>query len=186
MHENPSLYFGNSWQHLHVYIIITLNEICEQITSKRFGTTYYRPVTGYKQSKATTGWWVPTSHKALVPMRAPYQTRLLKCPPVVGAGIEPRLSDQELDPLTTRLTWSQYNVLEDYSRPHQLNRKKIKINRTCERPPKTSKLILSQLLCPPLIHCETWWSLVFASFIRHIKIINLIKIKLCSAPIWWS
>ena len=32
-----------------------LNEICEQITSKRFDTTYYRPVTGYKQSKVTTG-----------------------------------------------------------------------------------------------------------------------------------
>ena len=36
-------------------IYIPLNEICEQITSKRFGTTYYHPVTGYKQLKATTG-----------------------------------------------------------------------------------------------------------------------------------
>ena len=39
-----------------------------------------------------------TSHKALVPMRAPYRTRLLKCPPVVGPGFEPRSSDRELDP----------------------------------------------------------------------------------------
>ena len=34
--------------------------MCEQITSKQFGTTYYRPVNGYKQWKAT--------------MRAPYRT----------------------------------------------------------------------------------------------------------------
>ena len=26
-----------------------LNEVCEQITSKRFGTSYFRQVTGYKQ-----------------------------------------------------------------------------------------------------------------------------------------
>ena len=41
-----------------------LNEICEQITSKRLGTTYYSPVTGYKQSEATTGWWVPLQSKS--------------------------------------------------------------------------------------------------------------------------
>ena len=40
---------------LYEFIYIPLNEICEQITSKRFGTSYYRPVTGYKQSIATTG-----------------------------------------------------------------------------------------------------------------------------------
>ena len=44
-------------------------------------------------------------HKALVPMRTPYRTRLLKCPQVVGAGFKSRSSDRELDPLTTWLTW---------------------------------------------------------------------------------
>ena len=38
---------------------------------------------------------VPTSHKALVPMRAPYRTCLLKLPPVVSAGFEPMSSDRE-------------------------------------------------------------------------------------------
>ena len=102
------------------FIYIPFYEIFVQITSKRFGTTYYRPVTGHKQSKATTGWWVPTSHKALVLMRAPYRTRLLKCPPVVGAGFEPRSSDREFDPLTTRLTW--YVIIEQEVAPLQISR----------------------------------------------------------------
>ena len=77
---------------------------CELITSKRCCTTCYCLVTGYKQSKATTGRWVPTLHKGLLPMRAPYQTRLLKCPPVFGAGFETRSSGRKLDSLITMLT----------------------------------------------------------------------------------
>ena len=77
---------------------------CELITSKRCCTTCYCLVTGYKQSKATTGRWVPTLHKGLLPMIAPYQTRLLKCPPVFGARFETRSSGRELDSLITMLT----------------------------------------------------------------------------------
>ena len=43
---------------MNEFIYIPLNEICEQITSMRFGPTYYRSVTGYKQSKTTISWWV--------------------------------------------------------------------------------------------------------------------------------
>ena len=46
----------------------------EQITSNQFVATYYLPVTKYKQSKATTGQWVPTLRKALVHMRTPSWT----------------------------------------------------------------------------------------------------------------
>ena len=133
-HQNWTSWVGNAWvfcpiltSFIYLYniiwyefIYIPLYEIFVQITSKRFGTTYYRPVTGHKQSKATTGWWVPTSHKALVLMRAPYRTRLLKCPPVVGAGFEPRSSDREFDPLTTRLTW--YVIIEQEVAPLQISR----------------------------------------------------------------
>ena len=36
--------------YIYEFIDIPLDEICEQITAMRFGTTYYRPVTKYKQS----------------------------------------------------------------------------------------------------------------------------------------
>ena len=84
--DKHSYSFIEIWDMRYKFICIPLNEIYEQITSRRFGTIYYCPITGYKQSKATTGWWVPISHKALVLMRAPYRTWLFKCPPGVGAG----------------------------------------------------------------------------------------------------
>ena len=77
-----------------------LNEICEQITSKRLALHITARSLGTSNRKPPMG----TSHKVLVPMRAPYRTRLLKCPPVVGAGLEPQYSDRELYLLSTRLT----------------------------------------------------------------------------------
>ena len=48
-------------------LFILLNEICKQITYRWFDTECYHQDSDYMQSKATTGLWVPTSHKALVP-----------------------------------------------------------------------------------------------------------------------
>ena len=42
-------------------------------------------------------------------MSTPYLTWFLKCPPAVGVGFEPRLSDQEADQLTTKLTRGVYS-----------------------------------------------------------------------------
>ena len=71
-------------------------------------------------------------------MRAPYRTRLLKCPPVIGAGFEPRLSDREFDPLhsmkgqvfgrTRQLDFPEYTIMRgfcDTELPKEQNDKKI-------------------------------------------------------------
>ena len=71
-------------------------------------------------------------------MRAPYRTWLLMCPPVVGAGFEPRSSDQEFDPLhsiksqvfgrTRQLNFPEYTIMRrfrDTELPKEQNNKKI-------------------------------------------------------------
>ena len=52
------------------------NEIREQRASKLSVNTYSRPVIGCNQLKATTGCWIPSAHKSLVPVTTPYQTLL--------------------------------------------------------------------------------------------------------------
>ena len=70
-----------------------LSGLALHITARSQGTRNQKPPLADEYLQAT-------SHKALVPMRAPDRTSLLKCPQVVGSGFEPRLSDRELDPQT--------------------------------------------------------------------------------------